>query len=530
MSADLTAVFFEEAGELLRELEGVMLQLESAPGDRGLVDRLFRAAHTLKGTSAVFGFERLSTVTHEVEDAIEELRSHGAALDTPAVDALLEASDLLNALVVEAGGGSEVPASEVDACLARLRSMGAAPAPAAPLPRQASLCFAAPEGRSGGDALSVRVPLEKLEGLVNLAGELAIAHAALAQQVSGLPPGPLVDQVELLGRRCRELQERVLAVRMLPVKGLFSRLQRLVRDTAAGLSKRVELLLSGEEVELDRTILERLSDPLTHLLRNALDHGIEPPAERRAAGKPEAGRITVSAAQRAGGVLIEVADDGRGLDRARILARARERGLVPPDRTPSEAEVDQLLFLPGFTTAERVTEVSGRGVGLDVVARNVEALHGSITLASAAGRGTRIAIRLPLTLAILDGLLLSVGGRVYVAPLAAVVECLHPRSTRTGAELPLLALHELFGHGRAQVDPGRAVLVVLDDGCERFAVPVDELLGHAQVVVKSLETHLGRVRGLSGAAVLGDGSVALILDPAGVSALWRERVGAGAAA
>lgn len=419
MSADLAAVFFEEAGELLRELEEVMLQLEAAPGDRGLVDRLFRAAHTLKGSSGVFGFERLSAFTHAVEDLIEDLRASQAPIRRATVDVLLAAADLLNALVLEAGGGGSVPETELQGVLARVRGevsrigtlspplpekgqvVGVAglqtlllspPAFDGPLPAQATLCFAA-DGKPA-DALSVRVPLEKLDGLLSVAGELAISHAALAREVAGLPAGPLLEQVALLGRRCRALEERVLAVRMLPVKGLFNRLQRVVRDGAARLGKQIDLQLRGEEVELDRTILEKLSDPLTHLLRNAIDHGIEPPAARRAAGKPEVGRISVSATQGGGGVQIEVADDGRGLDRPRILARARERGLLAPDAVPCETEIDQLVFLPGFTTAERVTELSGRGVGLDVVARNVEALRGSITLVSSAGRGTRIAIRL----------------------------------------------------------------------------------------------------------------------------------------
>jgi two-component system, chemotaxis family, sensor kinase CheA len=329
----------------------------------------------------------------------------------------------------------------------------------------------------------------------------------------------------------------VMAIRMVPIQTVFGRFPRVVRDLAATLGKDIRLELGGTETELDRTIIEQISDPLVHLVRNAADHGIEAPAARRAAGKPEAGRIALTAYQQSGSIYIEVRDDGRGLDRERILSKARAQGLVAADATLSDEDVFALIFEPGFSTAETVTELSGRGVGLDVVHRNIRRLGGAVSIQSVAGQGTRFVIRLPLTLASLDGQALRVGSETYVLPLGSIVESLRPRpeTFRTvlggleslvlrGEVLPLLRLHHIFGVAASVEDPLKALAVIIEHDGRRLALLVDELLAQQQVVIKSLDANYHAVEGIAGATIMGDGRVALILDVAGLIALGRLRV------
>lgn len=376
---------------------------------------------------------------------------------------------------------------------------------------------------------SVRVDVAKIDRLVNLVGELVINQAMLAELGSTLPPAlcpGLISGLETLSQHLRELQEGVMAIRTQPVKSVFSRMPRLVRELSSQLGKEVRLLVTGEATEIDKTVVEQLADPLTHLLRNALDHGIEPPAARLAAGKPRQGTIHLGAEQRSGRIVIELSDDGRGIDRARVLARAIERCLVAPDAALTEAEIDELIFLPGFSTADTVSAVSGRGVGMDVVRRNIQALGGRITLESTLGSGSRFLLSLPLTLAVLDGLVVSVGRKAYILPISAIVESLRPRLEDIhavvgsgevlairGAYIPLLPLHRHFGVPDAVTDPSRGIVVIVEtDHAGQVGLLVDDLVGQQQVVVKSLELNFGRVDGVSGATILGDGRVALILD------------------
>jgi two-component system chemotaxis sensor kinase CheA len=368
------------------------------------------------------------------------------------------------------------------------------------------------------------VPVAKIDALVNLAGELLTAEAALGQQCSSLPPAEqrrLAAALAELQRHARALHEAAMSMRMIPVSAVFGRFPRLLRELAAQLGKQVELHTQGEATELDKGMIEKIVDPLTHLLRNSCDHGIETPAERVACGKPPAGRIELSAAHQGGSIVIAVRDDGRGLSRARLLAKARERGLHAPD-TFSDDEVWALIFAPGLSTAAALSEVSGRGVGMDVVKRNISALGGSVHIDSREGRGLCVRVRLPLTLAVLDGMTLRVADERYVLPLAAVVESfgatpalLHSVAgsatlVRLRDEfLPVLPLRRVFGLPDAAA-PG--VMVVVQAGGQRVALAVDELLGQQQVVVKNLETHVGTVPNIAGATLLGDGRVALILD------------------
>ncbi|PWB81273.1 MAG: chemotaxis protein CheA, partial [Candidatus Methylomirabilota bacterium] len=323
----------------------------------------------------------------------------------------------------------------------------------------------------------------------------------------------------------RELQERVMAVRMLPVGTVFKRFPRVVRDLAAECGKSVTLQIKGEETELDKTVIERISDPMTHLIRNAVDHGIEPPDRRLAQGKPAEGWIRLNAFHQSGSIYIEVADDGRGLDKSKILKKAVEQGLISGDESLSDDQVYRLIFRPGFSTAEQVTDVSGRGVGMDVVVRNIEGLGGSIAIATEAGRGTRFTIKLPLTLAIMDGLSIQVGHEVYIIPLVSITESIRPKPTDLGKvvgrgevvsvrghALPIVRLYELFDVTPRVSDPTLGLLVIVEQDGRRVALLVDELLGQNQVVIKSLEMNYRKVPGLSGATILGDGRVAMILD------------------
>ncbi len=382
------------------------------------------------------------------------------------------------------------------------------------------------------EASSIRVSVEKVDQLINLVGELVITQAMLAQSASQLDPiqaERLLAGIEQLARNTRDLQEAVMGIRMLPMSMVFSRFPRVVRDVAGKLGKQVELKTLGEATELDKGLIEKITDPLTHLVRNSLDHGIETPEKRLAAGKPPKGTLTLKAAHQGGNIVIEVMDDGAGLNRDKILAKARERGL-PVSDAMSDQEVWQLIYAPGFSTADQVTEVSGRGVGMDVVKKNIEGLGGRVEIESSPGFGTRTIIRLPLTLAILDGMSVGVGGETFIVPLTLVVESLQPRpeDIRTVAGegrvvairseyLPLIPLAEVFNLPGAVRDPTRGILMVVEAEGGRAALLIDELLGQHQVVIKSLERNYRKVDGISGATIMGDGRVALILDIAAVT-------------
>jgi len=426
---------------------------------------------------------------------------------------------------------------------------GAAPSPAAPSPAAAAPAPEAPaaakaapkaEAAAGGDASSIRVSTQKIDELINTVGEVVITQSMLAQ-LGALAEGPAAERLRSglaqLERNVRELHESVMRVRMLPIGFAFSRFPRLVRDVAQRLGKQIDLKLTGEQTELDKTVLERIGDPLVHLVRNSIDHGIEKPEERIAAGKSAVGTVHLEAFHRGSAIIIEVSDDGRGLDCERILAKARSRGLVGPNETPSEEAIFELIFLPGFSTAEQATDLSGRGVGMDVVRRNIKSLGGKIDIRSTRGQGSRFTISLPLTLAIVDGQSVCVGEETYIVPLVSIVESLQIRASGVnrlsnagevisfrGDYLPLVRLHDLFGvEPRSRTVQDGLVVVAEGDG-QRVGLFVDDLRGQQQVVIKSLETNYGQVPGISGATILGDGSVALILDVAGVirSASRRE--------
>ena len=384
---------------------------------------------------------------------------------------------------------------------------------------------------------SIRVGVDKVDQLINLVGELVITHAMLAQTIAGLDPQlhqKLLSGIAQLERNSHDLQESVMSIRMLPIGSVFSRFPRLVRDLSQKLGKQVELKLVGEATELDKGLIEHLADPLTHLVRNSLDHGLEAPELRLAAGKPAKGVLTLQAAHQGGAIVVEVIDDGAGLNRQRIVAKARERGL-PVDEAASDEQIWPMIFAPGFSTAAQVTDVSGRGVGMDVVKRNIESLGGRVEISSQQGQGTRITIRLPLTLAILDGLSIGVGEQTFILPLNTIIESFQPQPEQIstvaesgrvvhvrGDYLPLLALYQLFHIEPWTTDPCQGIVVTLDVDGGKVALWVDALLGQHQVVVKSLERNYRKVRGVSGATIMGDGKVALILDAAALLAFSRS--------
>lgn len=421
----------------------------------------------------------------------------------------------------------------IEACLPAPLAPDAAPA--AEASPNAPLVPAAAAARPEPAAVhSVRVDVAKVDRLVNLVGELVINQAMLIQLGSQLPPDlcpGLINGLETLSQHLRELQEGVMAIRTQPVRSVFARMPRLVRELSAQLGKEARLVVTGEATEIDKTVVEQLADPLTHLLRNALDHGIEPPELREAAGKPRQGTILLSAEQRSGRIVIELADDGRGIDRARVVARAKERGLIAADAVLGDAEAEELIFLPGFSTAATVSAVSGRGVGMDVVRRNIQALGGRVTVESRPGAGSRFLLSLPLTLAVMDGLVVSVGAEAYILPIATIVESLRPAPgdiqalpgrgevlSIRGAYVPILPLHRRFGVQGAVTEPARGIIVIVEtDHAGRLGLLVDDLVGQQQVVVKSLEVNYGAVEGVGGATILGDGRVALILDIAGLA-------------
>jgi two-component system chemotaxis sensor kinase CheA len=384
---------------------------------------------------------------------------------------------------------------------------------------------------------SVKVDRDRLDRLIDLIGELVISESMVRQNlVAAAVDAPCARNLGQLDKITRHLQELSLSLRMVPVRTTFQKMSRLVRDLGRKLDKQIELELAGEETELDKTLVDQIGDPLMHMIRNSVDHGIEPTAEERtAAGKPACGRIALRAFHQGGNICIEIEDDGRGLDRGRILAKAHERGLIPEDKTPPDDEILQLIFHPGFSTAARVTDVSGRGVGMDVVRRNVEALRGRIDLRSAFGRGTCFTIRLPLTLAIIDGMAVRVATERYIVPMPAIVELLRPRAGEVGTvagraeyfslrgrQLPLVRLRRLLadrdliacgrpGDARPEA-PEEGIILVVEEGSRLLGLLVDEVLGQQQAVIKSLGSGLLDQPGVSGGAVMPDGRVGLILD------------------
>lgn len=706
MSIDMSQfyqVFFEEAAEHLASMETLLLELDLARPDPEQLNAIFRAAHSIKGSSGTFGFTDMADVTHVLENLLDRIRKGELVLREEMIDAFLAAGDVLKTLLAAHKGEGEADPSVVDETCARLRALtgdpamrqaprppppnteggcrvefvidgdpathkgaldnllaelgsqgkvtltaaavaagepyrieiaghpdveqvrgalefvartesiriealgatpplvsaedgsygffaeepapkpavaetaygffddapaavptpppaadgdgygffepvalpapsappaAAKPAPAAPVAAEKA---ARPAPVKGGGDTTIRVGVEKVDQLINLVGELVITQAMLAQSAIGVDPvlyERLHSGLAQLERNSRDLQEAVMSIRMMPISVVFSRFPRVVREVSQKLGKKVELKLVGEGTELDKSLIERISDPLTHLVRNSLDHGVEAPEARLAKGKPEQGTITLKAYHQSGNIVIEVIDDGAGLNRQKILAKAKEKGLPVSDQM-SDQEVWALIFEAGFSTADVVTEVSGRGVGMDVVKRNIHAMGGRVDIDSSFGVGTRMTVRLPLTLAILDGMSVAVAGETYILPLGCVVESLQatPEMAKSisgvkkllfvrGEYVPVVAMHEVFGVPGAITDYERGIMVIIEADGAKAALFVDALVGQQQVVIKSLEANYRKVAGVSGATIMGDGHVALILDVAVLAAMARGAMAA----
>jgi two-component system chemotaxis sensor kinase CheA len=563
--AELLREFHSESLELLQTIEQGVLQLEENPTDAGTINSIFRAFHTFKGSAGLLRLDALRDLAHDLESLLDAARRSELRINKPIIDLILAGGDALKQFTSEIGAQlqGENPGSPIVVPTRGLRqrvrstltggpveAVSAVPTPqaveakathtAAPASDSPATAPGAdnqtgPEpktqvelaAKNEGSVGFVKLDTRKLDALVDLVGELVIAQSMVVQDpdVQRLSGGHLARCLRTLGRITTELQRTAMSLRMVPIRRAFQKMSRLVRDLAAQQKKQVQLVMEGEETELDRNIVEELSDPLVHMIRNAVDHGLESPAARETRGKPPLGTIRLSAAHQRGGIVISIQDDGKGLDRERILAKARERGLVKPHETPGEAETFALIFAPGFSTAEKVTDVSGRGVGLDVVQRNIEKLRGKVEIQSIAGQGTTFTIVLPLTLAIIDGMLVGVGDDRYIIPTLSVRESFRPRpgmvstvqergevvSVR-GRLTPLLRLGQHLGTPARVVDPTEGIIVVVESGDAARGLLVDELLGKQEVVIKNLGETFRKQDLLAGAAILGDGRVGLILD------------------
>ncbi len=562
---DLLGDFLTESNECLVGAEAALLELEANPAHEEAVNTVFRAFHTVKGTSAFLGLSRVAAFAHEAESLLSRVRDKEIAYTQACAELSLASADMLKALLGEvkdaaAGSGriaipagydvllqaliSYDPAAPTAQAVAAVRAHAApdiAPrtvaaeivdaADAAAAPRSTTPSAAAEQsGRRRTDSTSdatIRVRTDRLDRLIDMVGELVIAQSMISgdDELDRTKQHELVRKVTHAGKIVRELQDLSMSMRMVELRPTFQKLTRVVRDTAVKAGKEVAFTVLGDDVEIDRQLADLLGDPLVHMVRNAVDHGVEGPAEREANGKPRTGSVRLQAYHASGNVVVELVDDGRGLHREKIVAKAIEKGLIETDKGMSDSEVFNLIFAPGFSTAEKITDISGRGVGMDVVRRNLEAIRGRIDISSAPGKGTTFAIRLPLTLAVTDGMLVRVGQERFVVPTTHIHMSFRPEPSMLstvvgrgevvllrGELMPIARLHTLFDVPDAVQSPLEGLLMIVGEAERRTALLVDELLGQQQVVAKTLGDALGKVPGISGGAILGDGRVGLILD------------------
>jgi len=592
--SEILAEFISESLEHLQNAESLLLALESNPEDQESLNAVFRAFHSTKGTSSFLGLNAIKELAHHAEMLLDQARKGVIRLQGAYADLALASADMLKSMIqnlgpntkaddlkrpagfqelmekldqsrdVDAGASEPRPAPAVienapEAVLNSVPSSTAEPESKAPQESEASAekrneteaavelnesapraaaANAVPAAANQTAATTVRVSTEKLDGLINMVGELVITQAMIAQskELQGEQSRHLSQSVIQLTRITREIQDLSMSLRMVPLKPTFQKMERLVRDVARKAGKSVRFVVEGEETEIDRNMVESLGDPLVHMLRNAVDHGLESAGRRREMGKSEVGTVLLRAYHATGNVMLEIRDDGGGLNREKILAKAVDKGLAAADREMMDNDIYKLIFLPGFSTADRVTDVSGRGVGMDVVKKNIDALRGRIDISSVPGRETVFTLRIPLTLAIIDGMLIQVGRQQFILPTLNVQKAFRPEpevlfTVKGKGEMvrlrdrlvPVYRLHRLFRIEDGREDPTQALLLEVEHEGETCALLADALLGQQQVVIKSLPAGLGETRGLSGSAILGDGRIGLILDVASVMDLALGR-------
>ncbi len=559
ISAEMLKHFASEGEELMGRCEQALLELEKSPASGvELIPEAFRAMHSFKGNCGFVEQVALGKLAHKAENVLEALKAGLLVPSQSTVGLLLKAVDALREGVTEVTRSGSAKGRDFDS-LESLLEQSAHPASAtmaaalqapaeAPIPSVAS-AERAPE-KEGNHAVKaptrqdIRVDLTKLDALVNLVGELVIAEAMVTRHPSlrNFDDETLERAVHQLRRVSTDLQDVAMAVRMIPLSATFRKLIRLVHDLSNKVGKLVRLELVGEETEVDKSLIEQLSDPLVHLVRNSIDHGLEMPADRRAKDKSETGTITIEARHEGGEVLILISDDGRGLDRTKILTKAVERGLVQAGEAEklTDNQIYKLIFEPGFSTADKVTDISGRGVGMDVVKKNIEKVKGTVELRSKPGAGTTVVLHIPLTLAIIDGMLVRVGNARYTLPLLSIRESFRPLPeqitvTPDGQEvarvrremLPVVRLHQLYSKKPDHEKLEEGILVIVESGAQTVCLFVDELLGQQQTVIKGLSSYLGQARGVSGCTILGDGEVSLILDVGSLLAMASSSSGGG---
>lgn len=545
----LKSGFLEEASGLLADAEQCFLNLESSAGDCSVLEQIFRLAHNLKGSAKAVGFEDLSHFTHQLESLLLKIKKNEIPINSASVDLLLRCNDHVRMMIdglradFNAKFESESLLSEIEAMLNGQMPAASEPdahkteeAPAADVhapqfeiavaPKEAKPAASAQPPSSGGAHAeeSIRVSFARLERLLNFVGEMVILQTVLREQATKVDSHTLNRTVDQLGKVTKEVQDISMSLRMVPIKQTFQKMQRIVRDTARALNKEIHFEISGEETEVDKTLLEKIGDPLVHMVRNAVDHGIENAERRAASGKPSTGHIRLSAYHRSGSLIIEVQDDGAGLDAAVLQKKAIEKGIIRPETKLSDKEAHQLIFAPGFSTKAVVTDVSGRGVGMDVVKTNITQLQGEIQIETTIGKGSCFRIILPLTLAIIDSMIIRCAKELFVIPLNHVHESLKPRPEDLhfttlgeilmlrGENIPLFRLGEVIGLTPPSRRPADGIAIVVRTQSQPFAVLVDDIIGQQQVVIKTLGQEIRHLKGFSGSSILGNGRPALILE------------------
>ncbi len=583
---EIVKEFLAESHDHLEDVESKILQLEESPEDVDVINSIFRPIHSMKGSAGFLGLKDIGKVSHELETLLDEARKMKIKITPEIIEILYEGVDILKNLretiakkvdnknavtdvvdyqpllskisaILEYNQDTTQPKDAQDYTL-KEKHIGEILVETGNISKDQLEMALQEQGKRLGEILvekgmttpekvagalkvqsvagkpsseTVKVDTQKLDNLVNLVGELVIANALIGEALGNNGNGANKN-LSHLSKIVKDIQDQVMCMRMVPLKSTFQKMARLVRDVSAKVGKKVRLEISGEDTELDKTVIDEIGDPLVHIIRNSIDHGIEPQEERIAKGKPADGLVRLNAFHRAGNIVIEIEDDGKGLCKERILKKAVEKGLVEENATLSDQQIYNLIFAAGFSTAEKVTDVSGRGVGMDVVKKNVERLRGKVELSTVEGKGTNISIKLPLTMAIIDGMIVQVGPEKYIVPMLSIEESIRPKKEDIstvqqrgelinvrGNLLPMVRLHNLYNVQPKKTNPWEALILVVEGEGQRCGILVDDLLGQQQIVIKSLGEQFRNIRGISGSAILGDGRIGLILDVGGIMSM-----------